>query len=177
MLHEGSPSAHLPLALCPHNLLPLPTPPSTPAPRPANKQQPGVGGALGSRQWGPQSPFCFYLHTATQDLPRQPGQVEMWARREGEGREGKGLQRALSSCRRAHGSVSCPRPCPVSPRVCWVFGWAAVRVCECVAGTSCLSVSQISVCLLLCVCNRLSAWCVCGSGYVCWRGGSVNVCV
>ena len=76
-LHEGSSPAHLPLVLCPYNLLSLPTPPSTLTPSPSNKQQSGVGDALGRRQWGPQSPFCFNLHTATQDLPWQPGQVEM----------------------------------------------------------------------------------------------------
>ena len=91
VLYEGSPPAHLPLALCPHSLLSLPTSPSTLAPSPSNKQQPVAGGALGRRHWGPQSPFCFSLHTATQDLPWQPGQMEMCARREE--REGKGPQR------------------------------------------------------------------------------------
>ena len=131
MLHEGSPSAHLPMALCPRNLLPLPTPPRTPAPRPANKQQPGAGGALGSWQWGPQSPF--YLHTATQDLPWQPGQVDMWARREGEGREGKGPQKALSSCRRTHGSLSPAHGPVLSLPVC--AGCSAGRPCVCVSAS------------------------------------------
>lgn len=168
-LHEGSPPPHLPLGLCPHNLLSLPTSPSTLAPSPSNKQQPVVGGALSRRHWGPQSPFCFSLHPATQDLPWQPGQVEMWARREEE-REGKGSQRGPESCWHARGSLS-PAPCTASLRVCWVLIWAAVHACECVTVASRPSVSQISVCLLLCVSTCLCAWCVCGSGYVCWLGG------
>jgi len=131
-LHKGSPPAHLPLVLCPYNLLSLPTPPSTLAPSPSNKQQSGVGDALDRRQWGPQSPFCFNLHMATQDLPWQPGQVEMWARREGEEREGKGPQRGtwkLSAC--SWVSVSCAH-CPVLP----------LSVCAgCLSGQPCVRVS------------------------------------
>ena len=150
-----------------------------PAPRPPglltnSNLEWGVPWAAGS---GGPSPHSVSIFTR---LPRiSPGSQDKWRCGQGE-KEKEGRERGRRGHLAAAGAltaVSCPRPCPVSPRVCWVFGWVAVRVCECVAGTSCLSVSQISVCLLLCVCNRLSAWCVCGSGYVCWRGGSVNVCV
>ena len=58
-LHEGSPPAHLPLALCPYNLLSLPAPPSTLAPNPSNKQQSGVGGCPGSPSMGAPVPILF----------------------------------------------------------------------------------------------------------------------
>lgn len=163
VLYEGSPPAHLPLALCPHSLLSLPTSPSTLAPSPSNKQQPVAGGALGRRHWGPQSPFCFSLHTATQDLPWQPGQMEMCARREE--REGKGPQRGPGSCRHARGLCLLRPVLPLS--VCAgcssgqpcvrvsVSQWLHARACcrsPCVPCSVCLLVSAPGACVGLDMC-------------------------
>ena len=175
VLYEGSSPAHLPLALCPHSLLSLPTSPSTLAPSPSNKQQPVAGGALGRRHWGPQSPFCFSLHTATQDLPWQPGQMEMCARREE--REGKGPQRGPGSCRHARGLCLLRPVLPLS--VC--TGCSSGQPCVRVSVSQWLTperVVDLRVSLALCVylslrLVRVWVWiCVLVGG-----GGSVNVCV
>lgn len=172
-LHEG----HLPLPISLWLCVPTTSSHCQPhqaplAPSPSNKQQPVVGGALSRRHWGPQSPFCFSLHTATQSLPWQPGQGRCG---QGEKKgEGKGSQRGLEAgLSMSRVSVSCA--CTASLRVCWVPAWAAVRACECHSGFTPERVADLrvscSVCLLVSVPG------VCGSGYVWGLGACECVCL
>lgn len=139
-------------------------------------------GALGSQQWMTPVLIRFLSpHHSPGSPPAARASEDAGEERKRRKRRERVRSWGVNSCLRAHWFLcALDTILSVSVHVCWVLVWAPMRVRECITVTSCLCLSEISACLLLCVCPPVSVPNACVGLDMCVNpagSGSMYVCV